>query len=444
MNKVVIVAGGMGTRMGKLSESTPKSLMRAGNKPIISYQIENLKKYGLRDIILVVNHLGGAIKEYCGDGKRFGVNISYFEEQKPLGTAGGIKLLKRKLGDDFVVVYGDILFNIDFRALLARHYENKKAIKNHVGTLVVHPNNHPLDSDLVDISENGRILNFLSKPHAPDLCFRNLVNAALYVLTSKVHRYIPTGEKTDFGKDIFPKILAKKGALFAYHTPEYTRDMGTPERLNEGLNDIKSGLFKQSSLRTKRPAIFLDRDGVINKEVGNLRRAEDFILLPNAAKAIRKINQTGYYAVVISNQPVVAKGFCTMDELLEINKKMETLLGIEGAKLDAVYFCPHHPDKGFPGENKKYKVVCGCRKPKTGMIQNAKKNFNIDLKRSIMVGDSTRDSRLAENLGIKFFGVKTGEALKDNKYELRKKPKVYKDLFAVVNAVIKNKHQSKI
>ncbi|MBI4049950.1 MAG: HAD-IIIA family hydrolase [Candidatus Doudnabacteria bacterium] len=434
--KAVIVAGGKGTRMAKLGAVIPKALIPIAGKPLIAYQIENLKRHGLRDVLLIINHLGEQIKKYCGNGRRFGVKITYYEEQKPLGTAGAIKLLEKKLKNDFIVIYGDVLINVDFTRLIKQHNRNKLTAKNLAGTLVLHPNDHPFDSDLVEADENGRITRFISKPHRAGFYFRNLVNAGLYVLTPRIHRFIPKNKAADFGKHIFPRVLEQNGALFAYNTPEYLKDMGTPKRRREVEIAVRSGKFKRSNLSHKRPAIFMDRDGVINEEVGDIRRIEDFKLIPNSAKAIKLINQHNYFAVVISNQPQVAKGFCRYEDILEFHKKMETLIAEgEGAKLDAIYFCPHHPDKGFPGENKKYKIICECRKPKTGLARRAIRDLNIALKNSVMIGDSTRDAKLAENLGIRFIGVKTGEGVRDGIYKLKAKPKVYKNLLAAVRVI---------
>ena len=190
-------------------------------------------------------------------------------------------------------------------------------------------------------------------------------------------------------------------------------------------------------MKARRPAIFLDRDGVLNQEVGNLYNIKDFVLLDGVAEAIKKLNRSHFYAVVITNQPVVAKGFCTLKELWLIHRKMETELAKGGAKLDGIYFCPHHPDKGFEGENKKYKIRCACRKPGVGMIRQAVKDLNIDLKNSVMVGDATIDCQTAVGAGIQFIGVKTGHGLKDKKYTFKFKPRMAKDVNAAVNYILK-------
>ena len=151
----------------------------------------------------------------------------------------------------------------------------------------------------------------------------------------------------------------------------------------------------------KQKAIFLDRDGTINKYVGFLRNIDDFELIDGVAEAIRKINESGYLAIVTTNQPVIARGEVSFEELEEIHNKMETLLGKEGAYLDAIYYCPHHPHKGYEGERPELKIECDCRKPKPGMLLNAAADFNIDLSQSWMVGDGENDVKAGLNAGCK-------------------------------------------
>lgn len=177
--------------------------------------------------------------------------------------------------------------------------------------------------------------------------------------------------------------------------------MGTPDRYEKVCRDVINGKVTRLNKKYPRAAVFLDRDGVINKEVKFLHRAEQLELIRGAAEAIRLINQKGYLAIVITNQPVIARNMCTLEELDTIHATLETLLGKEHAYLDAIYYCPHHPDSGYPEERKEYKVVCNCRKPKPGMILQAAKDWNIDLSQSYLVGDSETDIQAGQNAGIR-------------------------------------------
>lgn len=186
-----------------------------------------------------------------------------------------------------------------------------------------------------------------------------------------------------------------------YDSPEYVKDMGTPERYYEVVADIRAGRVGSKNLSHKQKAIFLDRDGTLNKHVGFLRSPEELELIEGAAEAVREINHSGYLAIVATNQPVIARGEVTEEGLELIHQKLETLLGREGAYLDAVYYCPHHPDKGFEGEVEELKVICHCRKPSPGMLLRAAKDYNIDLSESWMVGDSENDVLAGKNAGCR-------------------------------------------
>lgn len=427
--KAIILAGGFGRRLKVKTAKIPKPMLRIGGTPILASQIELLKQYGIKDITILTHYLSEVIEKYFGNGQKFGVNINYFREEKPLGTAGGVKEIAKSIKHDFLLLSGDVVMNLDI-AKLVNFHKKKKGI----GTLVLHPNDHPYDSDLVEIGADQRITVFHLRPHPDNAYFHNLGNAGLYVFSPRILKYIKKGEKADWTKDIFPKIV-KKEALYGYLTAEYLKDMGTIERLNEVNKDFRSGKVLHLNRHNPRKAIFLDRDGTINDTAHDVDRPENFKLFPNAPQAIKKINESEFLAIVITNQPAVAKGFCSIDTINEIHKKMESDLGKEGAKLDAIYFCPHHPDQGFPGEVLKYKIECSCRKPKIGMVKKAAKDFNIDLKHSYFIGDSSRfDILCGRSAGLTTIGVKTGIGCQDGE---ARPDFLKKDILTAVNFILR-------
>lgn len=398
--KTVIMAGGKGTRIAAVNSEVPKPMIEIHGKPILEYEIECLRKQGLVDIILVVGHLGNVITEHFGDGSKFGVSIEYVVEDKPLGTAGALYLLREDLTDDFLLLNGDIIFDID----IARFY-NYHRQKNGLATLFTHPNNHPYDSGIIVADENNCVKNWLHKEDER-LWYRNRVNAGIHMISPNIFNFEYGNNifkellKIDLDRDIL-KPLIITGQLYVYDSPEYVKDMGTPERFYTVAEDIKRGMVSAKNLSNKQKAIFMDRDGTINKYIGFLKNIDDFELLPNVSQAIRKINESGYLAIVVTNQPVIARGEVTFNDLKEIHNKMETLLGNEGAYLDDIYFCPHHPHKGYEGEIKELKFDCDCRKPKPGMLLKAAKDYNIDLEKSWMIGDSEIDIEAGKNAGCK-------------------------------------------
>lgn len=427
--KAVILAGGKGTRMQDVAKN--KLMMPLCGKPLLEYQIDLLKEQGFTDIIMCLGYLPDMIKDYFKDGKKFGVKITYFIEDFPLGTAGCVKEIEKHLDSDFLVLYGDVIINMDLRRFVKYHLDKKG-----IGTIVVHPNDHPFDSDLVNVDGDNKVLQLLNKPHKKDLVYKNLVSAALYILSPKIFKYIDENKKSDFAKHVFSRAVKAGEEIYTYNTPEYVKDVGTPQRLKEVTRDILSRKFEIMNFNNKRPAIFLDRDGVINKEVDNIRNAEDFELLEKVPEAIKLINSSKYLAVVVANQPMVAKGFLSFKELERIHNKMETLLGNKGAKLDAIYSCPHHPDKGFEGEAKELKIDCGCRKPKTGMIDKAVEDLNIDLEGSFIIGDSFRDILCGKNAGIITIGVRTGYGCEDGK-EYIKPDHFFENIFEAADFIVR-------
>jgi len=412
--KVVIMAGGKGTRIASVKSDVPKPMIPICGKPILEWQIENLKACGLTDITFVIGYLGHVIKEYFGDGEKFGVKISYYVENSPLGTAGALFKMP-ELTDDFLLLCGDVILDVDFNRFIEFHQ------KNHAwASLMAHPNGHPYDSSLLVTEilppqvpggnpvDTHRVVRWMNKEDER-LYYKNRVNAGIEIISPEllketmkhfVPRHPETPDKIDLDRDVL-KPNIPSGKIFAYDTPEYIKDMGTPDRYYEVEKDLQTGKVKARNLKNKQKAIFLDRDGTINKYVGFLTKPEQFELLPGVAEAIKLINKSGYLAIVVTNQPVIARGDCTWEELQQIHDKMETELGKEGAFLDAIYICPHHKDKGFEGERPEYKLDCECRKPKPGLFLNAAKDFNVELSQSYMIGDSESDVESGISAGLK-------------------------------------------
>lgn len=401
--KVVIMAGGKGTRITSVASDIPKPMIKIGDKPVLEHELECLRSQGFTDIIITVSHLGQIIMDYFGDGskvspatgKPFGLHIEYYFEKEPLGNAGALFKIKEKLTEDFLLLNADALFDVDFNRFVDYHRQHGALV-----TLFAHANDHPYDSGLLVVDKDNYVQQWLTKEDARPQYYRNIVNGGLHVLSPKVLDVEINTPKVDLDRQIL-KPLAGTGKMLCYNSPEYAKDMGTPERYYAACADYKSGKIQGKNLRNKQKAIFLDRDGTINKYVGYLRTPEQFELLEGVGEAVRKINLSGYLAIVITNQPVIARGEVTADGLQKIHNKMETMLGKEGAYLDGIYYCPHHPDKGFSGEVEELKIVCECRKPKAGLLLQAAKDFNIDLSQSWMIGDSENDVLAGKNAGCK-------------------------------------------
>lgn len=405
--KTIIMAGGKGTRISSIASDIPKPMIKIAGKPVLEHEILCLKQQGFTDLIITVSHLADQIINYFGDGSQLGVQIDYFVEKQPLGNAGALFKLRNKLTEDFLLLNADAIFDIDFNRLIAYHRQ-----KGGLVTLFTHSNSHPYDSGLLITDENSCVKQWLTKEDIRPQWYRNCVNGGLHVINpvvldmsdidaNQIGKEVDGKRiKVDLDRQVL-KPLCGTGKMFCYDSPEYVKDMGTPDRYAEVCQDFEQGRVHAKNLKEKQKAIFLDRDGTINKYVGFLRNIDDFELIPGVAEAIRAINLSGYLAIVITNQPVVARGEVTCAELRDIHNKMETLLGRQGAFIDKLYFCPHHPHKGYEGEIPELKMECTCRKPKPGMLLQAAKDFNIDLSQSWMVGDGENDIKAGKAAGCK-------------------------------------------
>ena len=406
----IIMAGGRGTRISELFPDIPKPLIPIESIPVLEREINSLRNQGLTDMILTVSHMADKIIDYFGDGSKLGVKIEYFVEEIPLGNAGALYKLRDRIGTEpFLLLNADAVFDVDFNRMVAFHKEHSALV-----TLFTHPNSHPYDSGLIIADEKNRVQAWLAKEDERPTYYKNRVNAGLHVIDPKVLDMAgidgnlvgtvdeSTGKviKVDLDRQIL-KPLSGTGSMVCYDSPEYVKDMGTPERFNSVVKDYKSGTVQAKNLSNKQKAIFLDRDGTINKYVGFLRSIDQFELIPGVADAIKKINASGYLCIVVTNQPVIARGEVTVDELDTIHKKMETKLGFAGAYVDGLYYCPHHPHKGYEGEIPELKFDCDCRKPKPGMLLKAAEDFNVDLEQSYMVGDGENDVKAGLAAGCK-------------------------------------------
>ena len=414
--KTVIMAGGKGTRISSIASDIPKPMIRIGEKPVLQLEIESLKKQGIDDLVITVSHLGQVITDYFGDGSKYGVHIDYYDEKTPLGNAGALFEIKDELKEDFLLINADALFDVDIEKMMAFHKE-----KGGSATILTHPNSHPYDSGLIVTDGEKRVIRWLAKEDQRPIQYKNRVNAGIHILSPDLLKERPDKEKIDLDRDIL-KPLCEKGTLFAYDSPEYVKDMGTPERYEEVKKDLLSGKIGRRNLINKQKAIFLDRDGTINRYVGFLTDIDKMELLENVPEAIRYINRSDYLSIIVTNQPVIARGEVSFKQLDEIHNRIETLLGEKGAYLDAIYFCPHHPDSGFKGEVKELKIDCDCRKPKPGMLIKAAEDFNIDLSKSYMIGDSDNDMKAGEAAGCRCIRIeRNGDLLEAVKRILEEK-----------------------
>lgn len=431
MDKAVILAGGAGTRLKSLAGDVPKCMVKIAGKPIIEWQLLCLGENSIKDITIVTNHKYREHFAYLEQKpSAFRVEaIHIIYEKEPLGTGGALLPFKGKGLGEFAFVFGDIMFDVDFSKFVDFHHEHKSMV-----TALSHPNDHPFDSDLLIVDIDDRIQSISRKSEPRTTPYPNLTNAGLYVVSEAILEYVPEGVKTDFEKDIIAKHLDLP--VYAYSSSEYVKDCGTPERFKEVEDDIKKGIVKAKNLSRPQKCIFLDRDGTINEFGDFVTSMDKLILKKDASEAIKMINRSEYLAVVITNQPVVARGETSIEELDRIHMKLYDELGQGGAYLNGLYYCPHHPDKGFEGERPEYKIACDCRKPNIGLIKKAQKRFNIDLSQSWFVGDTSQDVQTGINAGCRTIRLTCGDPRINKRYESAKADYVCASLLEAVKTIL--------
>lgn len=238
--KAVIIAGGKGIRLGEIAKNLPKSLVKIGDKTVLEHQINLLIKNGIKEVWLLIGHKGEMIRNYIGDGKKWNVKIHYSQERKSLGTAGAVKNIAEKLSADFLVLYGDVMVNFDIRRFISFHHQYGK---NSLATIIVHPNEHPLESDLVEV-KNNQVVKIHPKPHPVGVRLSNLANVAVYILSPKIFPFIPKNKEMDFGRNIFPKLLKYKQKIAAYNSGEYFRDIGKKNWLEAARKDYNLKVYQ--------------------------------------------------------------------------------------------------------------------------------------------------------------------------------------------------------
>ncbi len=400
----VIIAGGKGTRFSKIYKGPKPLVPFINSKRLIDIQIEKLMENGINDIHILTGYKGNEFIKWQ-DKWQDKVQIMLHREKVPLGSGGCLSILKKvQLSEDVVVLLGDLIFDINIKAFYKFYRKTKSDV-----SVLIHPNDHPYDSDIAELK--GNIITEISRGKKT---VANRTVAGMYIIKKELIREIKQ-EKKDLSKDILKKWINGKQKVTGYYSYEYVKDAGKADRFGLIKKHFIEGKMVRRKYGYKRPAIFLDRDGVINEYKGLIYKKEDIVLKDKSAEAIKKLNENDYFSIVTTNQPVVARGLCSIKELEEINGYMEYLLGKDHAYVDKVYYCPHHPDKGYEGENKKYKIDCNCRKPKIGMIEKALKEFPIDMDNSWVIGDSFRDIQMAHNANLLSVLILTGEKWKDAK-----------------------------
>lgn len=394
----VILAGGKGTRSADPSKA--KLAQEIDGSSLMEWHLRLLEPSEVREILVVAGHLGDQVQNLCDSLPSSSIATHVVHEQEQRGTVAALRLADESTdGDEFVVILGDILMSFPLDTVLQQWRATGRDV-----AVVVHPSTHPQDSDAAFPRHDGSVLvvpKSQPRDHVP-----NMSSTGMFLITRRgLQKY---GNLRDVGSDVLPAAAANDD-LAAIISSHYFKDTGTPQRLEAAQQDVESGAFTRRGEVGARSALFLDRDGVINPTNPEYHAPDEYELLPGVAEAVRQANLAGLPVIVLTNQPHIAKGFMTFEDHDRVRARMDQLLAEGGAFVDDYLFCPHHPEAGFEGEVAELKVACDCRKPGTRLAHEAVERHGIDLRRSVMVGDTERDSALAAATGMAY--VHVGEPL---------------------------------
>jgi D,D-heptose 1,7-bisphosphate phosphatase len=380
VREALVLAGGLATRLGEAAADVPKCLQPVAGRPFIDHLLWDLRRQGVRRVVLCTGRLHEAVEAHVGDGTAFGVEAVYSLESEPLGTAGALALGSRSIEGEYVIaVNGDSLLDCNLLDLSLRLRAEPTA--DAVLALREVPDASRFGS--VRLGPGGRIEAFAEKGSAGP----GLINGGVYCLRTARLRGLPIAVSS-LESDVFPALAAAERLLGAVSDAFFV-DIGLPESLAAAQTPVAAW--------RRKPCAFLDRDGVINEDVGHLHAPDEFRFMPGAPEAIRMLNDSGWLVVVVTNQAGIGRGLYTEEDFARFTGFIDERLAEAGAHVDATYHCPHHPTAGL-GE---YLTECDCRKPAPGMVLRAIADWKPDVGRSFLLGDKPSDLEAAAAAGVR-------------------------------------------
>ncbi len=407
----MILCGGLGTRLRGVVGDLPKVLAPIADRPHLAHLLGGLARAGTREVLLLAGRGGDQVAAAARELAPAGVRVEVLIEPAPLGSGGALHAAASRLEERFLLLFGDVYARVDWRRFAA--YADDRG---GLATLLVHRASHPEDSDVLALSDEHRVIAWARR--GPARAATGLVttaalgNAAVAAAHRDLLRYVPRGRASDLYGDVLPALVDARAPVHGYTSSEYVRDFGTPERLREVDADVRAG-----RARLRAELALLDRDGVLVVEGGRpVIRPEDLRLLPGAAIAVRTLNEAGIRTALVTNQAVVARGLCTPADLAAIHARLADRLAAEGARLDLVLACPHHPETHHEGGVPELRGPCGCRKPSPGMAERAIAELGARPYRCVVIGDGSIDMQLAHNAGLASIAVNTGKRAGDGAF----------------------------
>lgn len=370
ISQAVILAGGLGTRLMPFTKDNPKPMIPIEGQPFLSYLLCQIGSWGIENVVLLLGYKAEKIEEYFGDGKEFGVKITYCVTPTEYDTGARIRAAQEYLQEEFILLYCDNYCPIDFGKACQLFEE-----KNNLVQVTAYANKDAYTKNNLTIKD-GQVVVYDKKRQMDNL---QAVDIGYIFIKKQVLEWMPEGN-VNFESTVYPKIIGN-GKMGIYLTEHRYYSIGSWERI-----ELTKEFFKPKKV------IFLDRDGTLNvrpPKACYVEKEEDFIWLPKAREAVKMLKDKGYTIYIITNQPGLARGNLTWEMLEAVHGKMRKELQEIGVDVDGIYLCPHGWNDG-----------CDCRKPRPGMLYQAQKEHSLDLTKCFLIGDDERDIQAGKAAGL--------------------------------------------